>query len=50
MINRLAEYAREQQVSLLRLETGIFQTEAIELYEGSGFNAGRPLGNTEKTR
>src|SRR5262245_43064163 len=33
MLNHLAEYARERQVELLRLETGIYQTDAIGLYE-----------------
>ena len=32
MLNRLAEYARERQVSVLRLEPGIYQKEAIGLY------------------
>jgi putative acetyltransferase len=44
MLNRLAEYAREQQVSVLRLETGIYQTEAIGLYEGYGFQRRPPFG------
>lgn len=44
MLDRLAEYARDRQLSLLSLETGIFQTEAIGLYEGSGFQRRRPFG------
>ena len=50
MLNHLAEYARGRQVSILRLETGVYQTEAIGLYEGFGFSAGRRLGNTKTTR
>src|SRR5688572_24065885 len=37
ILNCLADYARERQVSILRLETGIYQTEAIRLYERYGF-------------
>src|SRR5918992_4150519 len=33
MLNHLVEYARKHQVGLLRLETGIYQTDAIGLYE-----------------
>ena len=44
MLNRLAEYARERQVSLLRLETGIYQAEAIGLYERYGFQRRPPFG------
>ncbi|MBI3242033.1 MAG: GNAT family N-acetyltransferase [Chloroflexi bacterium] len=44
MLNRLAEYARGRQVSVLRLETGIYQTEAIGLYERFGFQRRPPFG------
>jgi putative acetyltransferase len=44
MLERLAEYARERQVNVLRLETGIYQTEAIGLYESSGFQRRPPFG------
>ncbi len=44
MLNRLAEYAREQHVRVLRLETGIYQTEAIGLYESYGFQRRSPFG------
>jgi putative acetyltransferase len=44
MLNHLAEYARKHQVGLLRLETGIFQTEAIGLYERYGFQRRPPFG------
>ncbi len=44
MLNRLAEYAREQQVRVLRLETGIYQTEAIGLYQVYGFQRRSPFG------
>ena len=37
MLNHLAEHARKHGVSLLRLETGIHQREAIGLYEQVGF-------------
>ena len=44
MLNRLAEYAQERQVTLLRLETGIYQTEAIGLYKAWGFHWRPPFG------
>lgn len=37
MIEQLAAYACERGVPLLRLETGIYQREAIGLYERMGF-------------
>ncbi|MGH8610563.1 MAG: GNAT family N-acetyltransferase [Gammaproteobacteria bacterium] len=37
MLNHLADYARDQGVALLRLETGIHQHAAIGLYERVGF-------------
>lgn len=45
MLAHLAEYAREQHVSVLRLETGIYQKEAIGLYEGWGFQRRPPFGD-----
>ena len=44
MLDRLAEYAQERQVNVLRLETGIYQTEAIGLYERYGFERRGPFG------
>jgi putative acetyltransferase len=44
ILNRLADYAREQGVRVLRLETGIHQTEAIALYERYGFQRRSPFG------
>ncbi len=44
ILNRLAEYAVEHCVPLLRLETGIYQTEAIGLYERFGFVRIPPFG------
>ena len=44
MLDRLAEYAQEQQVDILRLETGIYQTDAIRLYERYGFERRAPFG------
>ena len=37
ILNHLADYAQAQGVALLRLETGIHQREAINLYERMGF-------------
>jgi GNAT superfamily N-acetyltransferase len=44
MLAHLAAYARERQVTVLRLETGIYQTEAVGLYEGWGFQRRPPFG------
>jgi GNAT superfamily N-acetyltransferase len=44
MLDHLAAYARERQVPVLRLETGIYQTEAIGLYERYGFQCRPPFG------
>lgn len=44
LVDHLAHHAREQGVSTLRLETGIYQHEAIRLYEGMGFRQIPPFG------
>ena len=44
MLNCLAEYARGKGAGLLRLETGIYEVEAIGLYEGFGFQRRGPFG------
>lgn len=43
-LNQLAETAAARGVEILRLETGIHQTEAIGLYERNGFNRIGPFG------
>ena len=43
LLDHLQDYAREQRVPLLRLETGIHQKEAIGLYERFGFYKIRPF-------
>lgn len=45
MLNHLADYAQAHRVTLLRLETGIHQHEAIGLYERMGFHQIRPFGD-----
>jgi len=45
MLERLAAHAREHGVELLRLETGIHQDEAIQLYEAFGFRRRPPFGS-----
>jgi ribosomal protein S18 acetylase RimI-like enzyme len=37
MLDRLTEYSQQRGITVLRLETGIYQVEAIGLYERSGF-------------
>jgi putative acetyltransferase len=44
MLQHLADYARQHGVTVLRLETGILQSEAIGLYERSGFQRIPPFG------
>jgi len=44
VLNHLAAYARRAEVSVLRLETGIYQVEAIGLYESWGFTRRPPFG------
>lgn len=44
LLNHLADYAQAHGVSVLRLETGIFQSEAIGLYERQGFYRIPPFG------
>ena len=45
ILNHLSDYARAHGVTLLRLETGIHQHEAIALYEGMGFHRISPFGD-----
>lgn len=44
MLNHLADYARSHGVGVLRLETGIYQPEAIARYERWGFQRIPPFG------
>lgn len=44
MLDHLADYARQHGIGLLRLETGVHQTEAIGLYERWGFAPILPFG------
>lgn len=44
MLWHLADYARSNDASVLRLETGIYEVEAIGLYEGFGFQRREPFG------
>jgi len=45
ILNHLAEHARENGINTLRLETGIYQVEAIGLYDGWGFERRGPFGD-----
>lgn len=45
MLNHLADYALAHNIKLLRLETGIYQREAIGLYERLGFYRIPPFGD-----
>jgi len=44
ILNRLAAHARANRINILRLETGIYQIEAIGLYDGWGFQRRGPFG------
>jgi ribosomal protein S18 acetylase RimI-like enzyme len=44
ILTHLEDYAQAHQIPLLRLETGIHQREAIELYELFGFYCIPPFG------
>ena len=44
LLDRLADHARSNRISLLRLETGIHQHDAIALYERYGFRRIPPFG------
>src|SRR6266516_8026956 len=44
MLNHLADYAHSHGIELLRLETGIHQRAAIDLYERMGFQRIPPFG------
>jgi putative acetyltransferase len=45
MLNHLADCTRQHHLTILRLETGIYQTEAIRLYESFGFRRIPPFGS-----
>ena|SRR5258706_6060922 len=44
MLDHLTGYARDHQIDVLRLETGIHQHAAIKLYESAGFRRIAPFG------
>lgn len=44
MLRRLVAHAHSQGVNILRLETGIYEMEAICLYEKFGFSRRSPFG------
>ncbi len=44
ILETLVDHARERDITVLRLETGIHQREAIGLYESLGFRPSAPFG------
>ena len=44
MLDHLVEHARQHGLTVIRLETGIHQREAIMLYEQAGFHRIPPFG------
>lgn len=49
ILEYLLDYARDQGISTVRLETGTFQEGAIRLYERVGFRSCGPFGEYEAT-
>ena len=45
VLNHLSDYAQQKEISVMRLETGIYQVEAIGLYESWGFQRRPPFGD-----
>jgi putative acetyltransferase len=45
MLDHLADYSRQHGVTLLRLETGVYQAQAIRLYLRFGFQRIPPFGD-----
>ncbi len=45
LLQHVETYTREHGIDCLRLETGIYQTEAIRLYERAGFRRIPPFAN-----
>ena len=48
MLNYLTDHARAQGIGIVRLETGIHQRAAIELYERAGFRRIPPFGDYQE--
>ena len=44
LLGRLEAEAREAGLTLLRIETGVYQQEALKFYEGAGFRRCAPFG------
>lgn len=44
LLHRLEAEAREAGLSLLRIETGVYQQEALRFYEGAGYRRCGPFG------
>jgi putative acetyltransferase len=44
LLHRLEAEAREAGLSLLRIETGVYQEEALRFYEGAGYRRCGPFG------
>jgi len=44
ILDHLANHAQENNTNILRLETGIYQVDAIRLYERYGFQRRAPFG------
>lgn len=48
LLEHLSNHTRQQGITILRLETGIHQTEAINLYKQFGFERIAPFGGYQE--
>lgn len=48
ILNHLAQYALARGINVLRLETGVYQVEAVGLYERWGFERRGPFGEYQE--
>ncbi|MCB0093602.1 MAG: GNAT family N-acetyltransferase [Caldilineaceae bacterium] len=49
LVEHMENFMQERGIGVLRLETGIYQTEAIALYEKLGFRRVKPFGDYRET-
>ena len=49
LLDHLIGFAKERGATVVRLETGVHQAEAIGLYEKAGFHRIRPFGGYRET-
>lgn len=45
----MKDFVRQRGITVLRLETGVYHSEAIALYEKKGFRRVKPFGDYRET-